>query len=590
MGYKFIDMIGLILLAISVIFAVFYYLTSRRFKYQYTLSKSTLDAAHNGILVVNSQNKIVEFNQKFLTLWNFTTSELKRKNDQYIFEHIAKAIVDSQEILNIFKELQSNPDKPTRCVLNLNNGKIIEFYSHPQKYLNEKIGQIYHFEEITHLKAAEQKLIHNATHDNLTKLANRILLFDHIEKEIARSKRSAAIFALLFVDLDSFKMVNDTLGHMAGDKVLRKVAKRLLSYTRSEDTLARVGGDEFVLLALDLKSKAEAAIIANKYLQVLSTPFFVEDNKVNIKCSIGVSSYPGDGENARQLVQNADVAMYMAKKQNSRIQFYTETMQNEIADRIHLENDLTQAIGNNQLVLYFQPIVNLRTKNICATEALVRWNHPTRGLLSPAEFINVSEENGSIDLIGKWVLENACLQNKRWHDSGLHPYVISVNISSKQLEKNNFVNEVATILAHTELEPQFLQLELTESRLIDNLESTSQVLTNLKMLGVKIAIDDFGAGYTGLSFLRYFPIDKIKIDKSLIHDIPGNSVEEAIISAMIKLTENLGMSICVEGIENEAQFNHLLQLGCREGQGYLFSAPINLEKYSKFISKFDKTS
>ncbi len=569
--------------------AVYYfqknYLYGKSFKTLYARAKATLEAAHDGILVLNSYGNIVDYNQRLLNLWSLNSDEILNQNYPKFFNLISAELKEPDNNLNKFFDFQKQNVQQT-CELKLKNGNTFEFYAYPQKYGKKIIGYVFSFYDITHLKVVEEKLTYQATHDVLTNLANRFLLFDHIEQSIARAKREKKIFAILFVDLDFFKMINDSLSHVVGDKVLKAVATRLLSCTRTEDTLARIGGDEFVLLAVDLKSLNDAAVIARKFIQVLTPPFYIDRHELYIRCSIGISIYPSDAEDANNLVKYADIAMYIAKKKQDHVQFYTHSMHKHISTRLQLENELPRALEKQQFEVYYQPIVDMASHKVCDTEALIRWNHPTLGLLLPSEFITAAEDTGIISAIGQWVLETVCKQNKEWQNKKILNTIISVNISIKQLHLQDFVAMISSILEKSQLSPEYLQLELTESRSIDNIEHVGQVLNDLKKIGIKIAIDDFGTGYTGLSYIKYFPLDKLKIDKSLIANILNNSVDKALVDTIIDMCRNLNINSCVEGVETKEQYQYLHDKQCNQAQGFYFSRPLNRQDYENFILNF----
>lgn len=580
------EMILSILIGVAIYFVQRNYLYAKSFKNLYAKTKATLESAHDGLLVINSRGQIVDYNQRLLKLWSISSDDLLHKNFKFFFDFIMQQLKTADGNTPLKLEFKKNLENSSTCELNLKNGKTFEFYSYSQRSGNKTIGYVFSFYDITHLKLAEENLRYHATHDVLTKLANRFLLFDHIEQAIAHSKRENKIFAILFLDLDCFKLINDSLSHLVGDQVLKAVASRLLSCTRAEDTLSRIGGDEFILLAVDLKTQEDAALIANKYLQVLAPPFYIERHELYIRCSIGISLYPEDGEDSNNMVKNADIAMYLAKHNQDHVQFYTKSMHDKITSRLKLENELPRALENNQLEVYYQPIIDLRSNKICDTEALLRWNHPTRGLLTPAEFITAAEETGIINEMGKWVLKTVCQQNKYWQDNNILTAIMSVNISLKQLQQIDFVDQIATLLAAAGLDPKYLQLELTENRLIEDIDYINAVLNRLKKLGIKIAIDDFGTGYSGLSYIKYFPLDKLKIDKSLIKNIPHNLVEKALVDTLINMCKNLHINSCVEGVETQEQYQYLHEQYCNEAQGFYFSHPLSAKDYERFVIQF----
>ncbi|HEV8611778.1 MAG TPA: EAL domain-containing protein [Thermoanaerobaculia bacterium] len=429
--------------------------------------------------------------------------------------------------------------------------------------------------DITERKRAEEQVRHLAFHDALTGLPNRLLFNDRLTMALAQAHRGRQKLATLFLDLDRFKVINDSLGHGVGDELLRRVADRLRVCTREEDTVARLGGDEFIVLVPRLASDEDAEIVARKILSAIRLPFAIEDRDYFLTTSMGVSLYPIDGIDAETLVQNADTAMYRAKDQGrDNYQLYAPAMNTRANERLSLENRLRQALQRQELVLYYQPIVDLSTGRVRGAEALLRWRHPERGLLPPAEFITLAEISGLITPIGKWVLETACEQIREWQALGHPRLTVSVNLSPRQFQQADLVSEVAAALAAAEIEAGCLDLEITESSAMENAERTINTLWELRRLGVGISLDDFGTGYSSLNYLKRFPIDRVKLDRSFVRDVVKNSEDAAIVRAIIAMAHTLKMVVVAEGVETEDQLAFLRQHQCDEMQGFLFSPPV----------------
>ncbi len=574
--------------------AIYFYQAARLSSYNvrrlFAMTRATLEATADGIVVTDRKGKIVDYNKKFLTMWQVSSPQHQRDPSEEIFEYIFEQLIHGEQAKEKFKDIKKHPEQFTMGEVHLKNNRTYEVYSHPQYIEHRIVGYVYSFHDITYLKQARDQLLHQATHDPLTGLTNRLLLFDRIEQSILQADRSQNILAVLFLDLNRFKFINDSMGHSIGDKLLKLVSKRLKKCVRFEDTLSRLGGDEFILLIIDLKSRKDAEEVANKCINSFNLPFFIENHELFLSCSIGISLYPKDGSNASTLLKNADTAMYLAKRNQESIQFYTESMHKFITTRLELENELPHVIEKNQLLVFYQPIIDIKSNTICATEALVRWNHPQYGLLNPSKFIPEAEETGIITSIGTWVLRTACLQNKYWQEKKLLTANISVNVSVKQLHDINFVKEVEKVLLESKLDAKYLELELTESRLLDNTFSISEILRQLKNKGVKIAIDDFGTGYTGLAYLKHFPLDKLKIDQSLMKNLPNNLEERAIVPAIISMCKNLNIRSVVEGVENINQFTFLKETDCDEAQGFFFSPPLSTQEYEHFISSWKSSN
>jgi diguanylate cyclase (GGDEF)-like protein len=425
------------------------------------------------------------------------------------------------------------------------------------------------------LRQANAELQHLVLHDTLTLLPNRVLLEDRIQQAVAECKRNATQCAVLFVDLDRFKMLNDSLGHFAGDGVLRAVAERLRSAVRSEDTVSRLGGDEFVILVKRVAQLEDAERVARKAMDALASPIHIGGQELRISSSIGISLYPAHGDNATRLIANADAAMYHVKK-SGRCNFalFSPEMGTFFPKRLALETELRAALENNEFELHYQPKVDMRSGRIVGMEALVRWHHPRRGLVMPAEFIPFAEETGLIVPLGRWVLHQACFQNRAWQKRGIRDLGIAVNISGVQFQQPNFVETVSYALASSGLAPRFLELEITETVVMQNAAEAIGMLEQLHRMGVALSIDDFGTGYSSLNYLKRFPIHKLKIDQSFIRDISMDSDDAAIVNAIIALAHSLRLRVVAEGVERQEQLNFLRVLGNDEYQGFLHSRPL----------------
>ena len=446
------------------------------------------------------------------------------------------------------------------------------------------IGAVMVFRDTTTAQILSQQIVHLAQHDALTNLPNRVLLYDRIEQAILHAKRHGNKFAVLFIDVDKFKNINDSLGHGIGDKLLQLVASRLISCVRASDTVSRLGGDEFVILLSEIDQVEDAAQTAKKIMTELEAPHLVGQHKFFITASIGVSIYPGDGETSEDLLKNADTAMYQAKHQGrNNYQFFTSAMNVRAVERQVVEDNLRTAIERHELILHYQPKVKLDSQLITGAEALVRWMHPTWGMTWPVRFIHIAEDSGLIVPIGRWVMQEACRQVVEWQLAGLNPGTIAVNVSSLEFRNKNFVKGVSDILSQSGLAPQTLQLEITESVLMKDVSFSIEVLAKLKAIGVELAVDDFGTGYSSLSYLLNFPIDVLKIDQSFIKDIVTNKNNGFIVGAVIAMGKNLHHRVIAEGVEDDRQVEFLKEQGCEEGQGYYFSRPVNSDKFKQLL-------
>lgn len=436
--------------------------------------------------------------------------------------------------------------------------------------------------DITQRKKAEKTIQFMAYHDALTGLPNRYKFRQHLNEVLIQKENQ--MLAVLFLDLDRFKIINDTKGHTTGDLLLQKVAKRLEETIQNDGMVSRQGGDEFIILLEDT-DKEKMTRVAQRLLDEFSNPITINHQEYFVTTSIGISIFPTDGEDEETLIQLADTAMYLAKERGkNNFQFYTSQLIGLSSRKMELENGLRKALEQNELIIYYQPQVELATGNIVGIEALTRWQHPKYGFISPLEFIPLAEETGLIVPLGKWVLRNACKQNKFWQDAGLQAIPIAINISVRQIQADHFVDSVKEVLNQVGLDPRYLELEITES-IIQNIEKSTIILNQLRDLGVTLSIDDFGTGYSSLSYLKHLPIDKIKIDKSFVDDIIYHSNQGAIVKTIIDMGSNLKFTVIAEGIEKEEQVNFLIQNSCKIGQGYFFSPPLPVEQMEQYLIK-----
>jgi diguanylate cyclase len=436
------------------------------------------------------------------------------------------------------------------------------------------------------LQKANAELKHMVLHDPLTLLPNRLLLEDRISQAIGASRRSGGRCAVLFVDLDRFKSVNDSLGHFVGDELLRAVAERLRAAMRAEDTVSRLGGDEFVVLLRQIERDEDAATVGRKIVEAAATPFIINGQELSVTASVGAAIFPDHGSGAQMLITNADAAMYHVKKSGRNdVQVFSAAMSTFFPDRLALENDLRHALERRELELHYQPKVDVRSGKVIGMEALVRWRHPQRGLVNPVDFIPLAEETALIIPLGQWVLREACRQNKAWQDQGLPPLRIAVNISGTQLRHDAFVDHVALALRETGLAPRYLEIEITESVVMQNAANTVAMLDRLSQMGVHLAVDDFGTGYSSLSYLKRFPLNTLKIDSSFVRDLLTDRNGAVIVQAIIALAHSLKLEVVAEGVEELAQLQFLQSLGSDQYQGYLHSRPLTALDFGRLLGR-----
>jgi diguanylate cyclase (GGDEF)-like protein len=476
---------------------------------------------------------------------------------------------------------------PPNCVLIRRDGHeaAIEDSTAP---IHDRRGQITGavmvFHDVSTARAQSLRLSYLAQHDSLTDLPNRILLNDRLTQAISLAYRHRQKLALLFLDLDRFKHINDSLGHAVGDRLLQSVAQRLSACVRSSDTVSRQGGDEFVVLLSEMTHAQDANVIADKIHLALGTPYLIDQHELHLTASIGIVTYPDDGTETETLMKCADIAMYHAKEAGrNNYQFFKPEMNVRAVERQSLEEGLRHALERQELVLHYQPKINLQTGSIIGAEALVRWRHPKRGIVPPAQFIPVAEECGFIVRIGQWVMHEACCQARIWQEKGLPALRIAVNISAVELRAKDFVDGVRAILTETGLEPHYLELELTETFLMQDSKSTLAVLKDLKDIGVHLALDDFGTGYSSLSYVKRFPIDTLKIDRSFVLDLATDDDDASIVSAVISMGKSLHMRVVAEGVETPEQLQFLQEHSCPFAQGYYFSPPVVAREFTQLL-------
>jgi diguanylate cyclase (GGDEF)-like protein len=438
---------------------------------------------------------------------------------------------------------------------------------------------------LIHLIRRRADVEHRTEHDPLTGLPNRVLFDDRLEVALARARRNGWNVCVMYLDLDRFKDVNDSLGHAAGDELLRSVARRLRDTVREEDTIARLGGDEFTLLLPQMPTRETVAVVAEKLVHCFATPFVIGGRELFVSTSVGAAVYPLDSDDAESLMTNADAAMYQAKELGRNgFCIYDARMHVTAAARLELGSQLRTAADRDELVLYYQPKVDLRTGRIVGSEALVRWRHPEHGLMSPSEFIPLAEETGIIVELGRWVLERACQQNREWQALTTWPLTVSVNLSVRQFQQDSVTDMVASTLRRTGLEPHCLELELTETMALHGPDAMREALHDLRAMGVQCSIDDFGTGYCGLSHLTRFPLDRLKIDKSFVDQIKVTEADAAVVAAIIAMGHSLGLEVVAEGVETEEQLEYLMSCGCDQVQGYIFSHPLPPDGFADLLA------
>ena len=539
--------------------------------------------SHEGVPITDAERKIVAINPAFTQVTGYTQEDVIGQNPKLMSSgrqtpEFYRAMWDSidgtgqwqGEIWDRRKNGEIYPQWLSIGTLRDEGGKVVNYISI--------------FNDITERKESERHIQFMAHYDALTKLPNRALFGDRLAQALATARRSGKKAALLFLDLDRFKSINDSLGHQPGDLLLQSVAARLKSCVREMDTVCRQGGDEFIVLLSEIDKMEDAAHIALKIVEAMSKEHFVGGSNLIITCSIGISIYPDDAVDGSLLIKNADAAMYHAKESGrNNFQFFTPDMNAEASERLALESDLRRAVQHEEFLLHYQPQIDNRSGKIIGMEALIRWRHPDKGMVSPARFIPIAEYCGLINAMGEWVLKTACIQNRKWQDEGLLNVPVAVNISALQFHQKNFKETVARILRESGLAPGYLELEITEGVTVREIEATVRLLNELKQMGVLISIDDFGTGYSSLSYLKRFPIDKLKIDQSFVRDISTDADDAAIVQTIISMGHGLRLKVIAEGVETAEQLAFLKQWQCDEIQGYYFSKPLAADEFAEYV-------
>ncbi|RRS36002.1 MAG: hypothetical protein OI74_00615 [Gammaproteobacteria bacterium (ex Lamellibrachia satsuma)] len=566
-------------------------ITSQKALEQELRLSSMVFEAHDAMIITDDQGRIQRVNRRFVEMTGYspedvfgkTPSILKSgRHDDRFYRNLWKQLTDSGswqgEIWNQRRNGEVYPQWTSISLIRDNKGTIIHFLSS--------------MVDVSKQRRAEAEVEFLAYHDSLTGLPNRVLLFDRLNQALARSSRSGSVGASVFIDLDRFKNINDSLGHLVGDGMLKEFSRRLKKLVRKDDTLARLGGDEFMMVLNELGPDHESATnkvlsIAEKFKASLAEPYHIREYELHTTSSIGVTLFSGDGETAEDIIRRADTAMYKAKEEGrNAIRFYLPEMQAQVRDRLAMENDMRIAMEKDQFKLFFQPQIDIQTGELIGAEALLRWRHPERGYILPDHFIPIAEDTGLIVSLGEYVLREVCCRNRIWHDAGLPKIPIAVNVSPVQFRRTDFLNQVNSILGDTQLSPRYLELEMTETAFMQNIVEVKDTLTQLKAQGVNIAIDDFGTGYSSLSYLNQMAIDKLKIDQSFIQDVSTDQNNATITKTIISMAQYLNLKTIGEGVETLDQFKFLQHSGCDEVQGFLFHEPVPMEIFSDMLKNW----
>lgn len=531
-------------------------------------------------------NNEVYFSDEMYRLFGFSPGELSNIKIEWLYNH-----VNPQDMASLREAFERSVDtcKPLnityRIITRTNDEIIVYCHGEVEQSSDGKARLISGTTlDITDRIRAESEIQQLINFDSLTGLPNRNMLHDRLRLAIAQAAREHHLVAVIFLDLDRFKGINDTLGHRAGDKLLTTIADRLSACVRESDTLARLGGDEFVIILTGVTHEDGITTVCKKILALVAEPVFIEGQDLYVTASVGIAVYPVDGEDTQTLLKHADLAMYKAKEmERNNFQFFSSEMNVKVLEKMLLENSMRRALEREEFFLVYQPQVDARTGKITGAEALLRWRHPDLGLLAPDKFIYLAEENGLIVPIGEWVIQTACRQNKKWQDEGLPPIRMAVNLSGKQFGMQRLDQIISSIILESNMNPKWLELEITESAIMKNAEQNIITLKRFKEMGIALAIDDFGTGYSSLSYLKHFPINRLKIDRSFVRDITENPEDAAIAETIIAMAHALRLNVIAEGVETRAQMELLSFHNCVEMQGYLFSRPVPAEEFALLL-------
>jgi diguanylate cyclase (GGDEF)-like protein/PAS domain S-box-containing protein len=559
-------------------------------KSSYAMLESTLESTADGIIVTSLTGDILRYNQRFADMWGITIPIENLIHCDQLVSHLCSQVINAHGFVERTRGMYVTPSAAFKDVIELKDGRIIERTCQPHYMDEEVIGRVCSLHDITEQRIHESRLTYLANHDALTGLPNRNVLNDRLLQAVSHAARSDEQIALLFLDLDRFKLINDSLGHGFGDHVLLEVAKRITECLREVDTVARMGGDEFVILLQGLKREEDVAMVAVKILEAITAPCSINDRELQLEASIGIALYPRDGDDVDTLLRRADVAMYRAKDHGGNVfRFYEIEVDAQVNRHLEISEQLQNAIDRNEFLVYYQPQFDVKKGKVVGAEALIRWQHPTMGMISPVEFIPIAEESSMILKIGEWVAETVIKQCKAWQSEGLPLLSVAINIAARQFDYSDLPHILSNLLSKYDMDSTAftLELELTEGMLMKHPEQVIQTLSTLKAMNFSISIDDFGTGYSSLAYLKRFPIDKLKIDRSFVKDTPEDLDDVAIASAIIVMAHELGMKVVAEGVETEAQFALLKARGCDVIQGYLTGRPMAAEEFEALLRSID---
>jgi diguanylate cyclase (GGDEF)-like protein len=552
----------------------------------FAATQALLEMTRDGIIAIGLDAKVVMYNQLFLSMWHIPESQVNAAKVDYIFRQLSSKLVPGESLEQVIHLLCKDPDRGYNKEWRLQSGQVFNLQVHGQYVHGLKVGTIFSFRDMTEQKSLENEIKYISTHDSITGFANIAEINSDIELAIAQAAPQKLAVGVLFFDINNFKQINDGLSYAAGNILLKDFANRLYRSLMPENKIARLGGDKFVAVIVADNKEDHFISIARNVITDLEKPFHINHHSVIVTTNIGISMYPMHGQDVNNLLKNADAALNEAKKMGrNHFQVYRQEFNDKLLQRMNLETALFHAIDRKELLLYYQPVMDLNTNKILCVEALLRWSHPTLGLLTSAEFMPIAEEAGLMIPIGNWVIKTACLQVKQWLEKGVMPLHISVNISRLQFHDTDFIQSIEKIIAETHFNSSLLELELSESLLFSNIEKSSQKMIELKNMGIHLVMDDFGAGYASLSCLRQFPFEKVKIDKDFIQKIDGKNEDAAVVAAVISMAKSLNLEVVAKGVETYGQLEFLRQHASDQVQGYIVQKPLNEKACFKLLQE-----
>lgn len=545
----------------------------------YSKQRALIDASREAVITFSANGELDQFNKSFCGFLNINEAEIHQYSTKQFIKALLKKVKKPDKILRIIKKINQNNLSHFQGFLESKDNRHYEFHTIPEMVADRYIGRAWNFRDITDLRNQQLQLAHQANHDTLTNLPNRSFINHRIKQGLKVAKRNNRNLAVLFLDLDDFKKINDTIGHKEGDRFLIAISKKIKNTVREIDTVGRLGGDEFIVVAEDFNELSEIEFIYKRVLKLFTKPFTIKGNHYSISCSIGISTFPKDGDTPEELIRKADMAMYEAKRKGKQgIYYYDEHLEKTLLQQVSIEEQLLRALQNNEFVLYYQPKVHLLTHELTGVEALVRWQKPNGSLVLPAEFIPFAESIGVISDITEKIITIVLEQITQWKNTAMEKVPISINFSARDLVNETLINTIIDAIQAETIHPESIEIELTETAIFEDIDYIKGLIKRLKAFHIKVAIDDFGTGYSSLSHLQHLNIDYLKIDKSFVNGIGSSYQSRSIVKSILDVGLNLGIGVIAEGIETEFERDFLRRNGCPFGQGYFFKEPIAAEE------------